>query len=164
MPVACRNCNQGDIIYIGTELYLGHGRDDFRAGLAEVSEVRPDISKGQPTPSCASCSRWTRSTTGSYWLQSKRNSGSGTGRSGRIPSLIIGQNLMTGSRVSSGSMRPATGSQALRCGGEPVFNHAGKCWSATHPRTQRQHFQVCCPSFLSKFRISCVSIHFIGCF
>jgi hypothetical protein len=50
MPVACRNCNQGDIIYIGTELYLGHGRDDFRAGLAEVSEVRPDISKGQPTP------------------------------------------------------------------------------------------------------------------
>lgn len=164
MPVACRNCNQGDIIYIGTELYLGHGRDDFRGGLAEVSEVRPDISKGQPTPSCASCSRWTRSTTGSYWLQSKRNSGSGTGRSGRIPSLIIGQNLMTGSRLSGGSMRPATGSQALRCGGEPVFNHAGKCWSATHPRTQRQHFQVCCPSFLSKFRISCVSIHFIGCF
>jgi hypothetical protein len=131
MPVACRNCNQGDIIYIGTELYLGHGRDDFRGGLAEVSEVRPDISKGQPTPSCASCSRWTRSTTGSYWLQSKRNSGSGTGRSGRIPSLIIGQNLMTGSRVSSGSMRPATGSQALRCGGEPV--------STTRGNAGRQH-------------------------
>jgi hypothetical protein len=42
--------HQGDVIYIGTELYLGHGRDDFRGGLAEVSEVRPDISKGQPTP------------------------------------------------------------------------------------------------------------------
>jgi hypothetical protein len=41
---------KGDIIYIGTELYIGHGRDDFRGGLAEVSEVRPDISKGQPTP------------------------------------------------------------------------------------------------------------------
>jgi hypothetical protein len=41
---------QGDVIYIGTELYLGHGRDDFRGGLAEVSEARQDISKGQPTP------------------------------------------------------------------------------------------------------------------
>ena len=42
--------HKGDVIYIGTELYLGHGRDDFRGGLAEVSEVRQDISKGQPTP------------------------------------------------------------------------------------------------------------------
>jgi len=42
--------HQGDVIYIGTEFYLGHGRDDFRGGLAEVREVRPDISKGQPTP------------------------------------------------------------------------------------------------------------------
>jgi hypothetical protein len=42
--------HHGDVIYIGTELYLGHGRDDFRGGLAEVSEVRQDISKGQPTP------------------------------------------------------------------------------------------------------------------
>jgi len=42
--------NKGDVIYIGTELYLGHGRDDFRGGLAEVSEVRQDVSKGQPTP------------------------------------------------------------------------------------------------------------------
>jgi hypothetical protein len=41
---------QGDVIYIGTELYLGHGRDDFRGGLAEVSEIRQDISKRQPTP------------------------------------------------------------------------------------------------------------------
>jgi hypothetical protein len=41
---------EGDVIYIGTELYLGHGRDDFRGGLAEVSEVRQDISKGQQTP------------------------------------------------------------------------------------------------------------------
>ena len=42
--------HHGDVIYIGTELYLGHGRDDFRGGLAEVSEVRQDVSKGQPTP------------------------------------------------------------------------------------------------------------------
>src|SRR5579864_3064242 len=41
---------KGDVFYIGTELYLGHGRDDFRGGLAEVSEVRQDVSKGQPTP------------------------------------------------------------------------------------------------------------------
>jgi hypothetical protein len=42
--------HQGDVIYIGTELYLGHGRDDFRGGLAEVSEMRMEKSKGQPTP------------------------------------------------------------------------------------------------------------------
>ena len=42
--------HKGDVIYIGTELYLGHGRDDFRGGLAEVMEVRQDVSKGQPTP------------------------------------------------------------------------------------------------------------------
>jgi len=41
---------QGDVIYIGTELYLGHGRDDFRGGLAEVSEMHMEKSKGQPTP------------------------------------------------------------------------------------------------------------------
>lgn len=40
----------GDVIYVETELYLGHGVDDFRGGLAEVSEIRQDISKGQPTP------------------------------------------------------------------------------------------------------------------
>src|SRR6476646_5733365 len=42
--------NKGDVIYIGTELYLGHGRDDFRGGLAEVSEMRMEKSKGQLTP------------------------------------------------------------------------------------------------------------------
>jgi hypothetical protein len=40
----------GDVIYIGTELYLGHGRDDFRGGLAEVMDVRQEKSKGQLTP------------------------------------------------------------------------------------------------------------------
>ena len=42
-------CN-GDVVYVDTELYISHGRDDFRGGLAEVTEVRPDISKGKPTP------------------------------------------------------------------------------------------------------------------
>jgi hypothetical protein len=37
----------GDIVYVGTELYLGHGVDDFRGGLAEVSEVREGLSRGQ---------------------------------------------------------------------------------------------------------------------
>ena len=41
---------KGDVIYIGTELYLGHGRDDFRGGLAEVMDVRQEKSKGQLTP------------------------------------------------------------------------------------------------------------------
>jgi hypothetical protein len=40
---------KGDVIYIGSELYLGHGRDDFRGGLAEVSDVRQEKSKGQLT-------------------------------------------------------------------------------------------------------------------
>jgi hypothetical protein len=41
---------KGDVIYIGTELYLGHGRDDFRGGLAEVMDIRQEKSKGQLTP------------------------------------------------------------------------------------------------------------------
>jgi hypothetical protein len=41
---------QGDVIYIDTELYLWHGRDDFRGGLAEVIGVRQDMSAGRPTP------------------------------------------------------------------------------------------------------------------
>lgn len=40
----------GDVVYVDTELYISHGHDDFRGGLAEVTEVRPDISKGNPTP------------------------------------------------------------------------------------------------------------------
>lgn len=32
----------GDAIYLDTELYISHGRDDFRGGLAEVVEVKPD--------------------------------------------------------------------------------------------------------------------------
>lgn len=38
----------GDVIYVETELYLGHGVDDFRGGLAEVSEMQEGKSKGQP--------------------------------------------------------------------------------------------------------------------
>lgn len=41
--------SQGDVIYVDTSLYLSHGRDDFRGGLAEVIESRMDISAGQPT-------------------------------------------------------------------------------------------------------------------
>jgi hypothetical protein len=41
---------RGDVIYVDTELYLSHGRDDFRGGLAEVIESSPDISAGKPTP------------------------------------------------------------------------------------------------------------------
>jgi hypothetical protein len=41
---------QGDVIYLDTELYISHGRDDFRGGLAEVIEYSPDISAGKLTP------------------------------------------------------------------------------------------------------------------
>lgn len=39
-----------DVIYVDTELYLWHGRDDFRGGLAQVIECRMDISAGKATP------------------------------------------------------------------------------------------------------------------
>ncbi|HZI55431.1 MAG TPA: hypothetical protein VFF39_01585 [Verrucomicrobiae bacterium] len=39
-----------DVIYVDTELYLWHGRDDFRGGLAQVFECYMDISAGKPTP------------------------------------------------------------------------------------------------------------------
>jgi len=42
--------HKGDVIYVDTSLYLSHGRDDFRGGLAEVIEARADISAGKPTP------------------------------------------------------------------------------------------------------------------
>src|SRR5438270_7553086 len=43
-PELCK----GDVIYLDTELYISHGRDDFRGGLAEVVEVKPDKSAGKP--------------------------------------------------------------------------------------------------------------------
>jgi hypothetical protein len=39
---------KGDVIYIETELYLGHGVDDFRGGLAEINETELGKRKGQP--------------------------------------------------------------------------------------------------------------------
>ncbi|HVS74552.1 MAG TPA: hypothetical protein VHE23_03915 [Candidatus Acidoferrales bacterium] len=36
----------GDVIYVGTALYLSHGRDDFCGGLAEVLEVKAGLSAG----------------------------------------------------------------------------------------------------------------------
>src|SRR5882672_6723467 len=41
---------KGDVIYVDTSLYISHGRDDFRGGLAEVVEFSIDISAGKPTP------------------------------------------------------------------------------------------------------------------
>ena len=40
----------GDVVYVETELYLSHGRDDFRGGLAQVIELATGISAGKPTP------------------------------------------------------------------------------------------------------------------
>src|SRR5690349_23155367 len=41
---------KGDVIYVDTSLYVSHGIDDFRGGLAEVIEFSMDISAGKPTP------------------------------------------------------------------------------------------------------------------
>jgi hypothetical protein len=40
----------GDIIYVDTDLYLSHGVDDFRGGLAEVVDFGTQISAASPTP------------------------------------------------------------------------------------------------------------------
>jgi hypothetical protein len=40
----------GDVVYVDTELYLSHGRDDFRGGLGEVVEYGMDTSAGRATP------------------------------------------------------------------------------------------------------------------
>jgi hypothetical protein len=40
----------GDVVYVNTELYLSHGRDDFRGGLAEVTEFAIGISAAKPAP------------------------------------------------------------------------------------------------------------------
>ncbi len=39
-----------DVIYVDTELYLSHGRDDFRGGLAQVFEYSMKTSAGRPVP------------------------------------------------------------------------------------------------------------------
>jgi len=39
----------GDIIYVPSSLYLGHGRDDFIGGKAKVTDVYTAISGGKPT-------------------------------------------------------------------------------------------------------------------
>ena len=41
---------KGDIIYVDTDLYLSHGVDDFRGGLAEVADFGTQTSAARPTP------------------------------------------------------------------------------------------------------------------
>jgi hypothetical protein len=40
----------GQIIYVGSSMYIEHGQDDFHGGMATVSEVFTGISAGRPTP------------------------------------------------------------------------------------------------------------------
>ena len=40
----------GDVIYVYSSIYLSHGRDDFRGGLAEVVSLRADLSAGSHVP------------------------------------------------------------------------------------------------------------------
>jgi hypothetical protein len=44
----------GDVVYVDTELYLSHGRADFRGGLGEVVEQLLD-NKGIKVGSASSC-------------------------------------------------------------------------------------------------------------
>lgn len=40
----------GDTIYIGTSLFMSHGRDDFIGGRATVARVSPGMSAGRTVP------------------------------------------------------------------------------------------------------------------
>jgi hypothetical protein len=40
----------GDVIYVDSSIYLSHGRDDFRGGLAEVVSLRDGLSAGSHVP------------------------------------------------------------------------------------------------------------------
>jgi hypothetical protein len=40
----------GDVIYVDSSIYLSHGRDDFRGGLAEVVSLRASLSAGRHAP------------------------------------------------------------------------------------------------------------------
>ncbi len=42
--------SKGDVIYVETELYLGHGVDDWRGGLIEVIDFNMQVSGGKPRP------------------------------------------------------------------------------------------------------------------
>lgn len=46
VPRLCK----GDAVYVDTSLFLTHGVDDFRGGLAEVIEVVTGICPGDQTP------------------------------------------------------------------------------------------------------------------
>ena len=40
----------GQKIYVPTNLFLSHGRDDFIGGLAEVIAIEDGVSAGKPAP------------------------------------------------------------------------------------------------------------------
>lgn len=39
----------GQDVYVGTELFLGHGRDDFQGGLCEIIKIEERMSGGKKT-------------------------------------------------------------------------------------------------------------------
>ncbi len=40
----CRRFKEGDIIYVPTELFVGHARDDFHGGRATINKIGKDRS------------------------------------------------------------------------------------------------------------------------
>jgi hypothetical protein len=55
VQAACDVCElpelrAGDVIYVDTSIYLSHGRDDFRGGLAEVAAYTTDLIPGKAAP------------------------------------------------------------------------------------------------------------------
>jgi hypothetical protein len=59
IQAACDACElpelrTGDVIYVGSSIYLSHGRDDFCGGLAEVVGYSTDLVASTRRPLCAS--------------------------------------------------------------------------------------------------------------
>ncbi|MGA2392007.1 MAG: hypothetical protein ABSH03_01495 [Candidatus Lustribacter sp.] len=63
----------GDIIYVETDLYVGHGVDDFRGGKARVAVVRMGDSTGLPLES--GCARRTCRGKQVPWVEVVENPG-----------------------------------------------------------------------------------------
>ncbi len=77
--------HKGDVIYVDTSLYLSHGRDDFRGGLAEVIEARAARTLG---------------TTGKCSLPTRKNCAPSSTRTGHILIRMTGRSLMSGRQRS----------------------------------------------------------------
>jgi hypothetical protein len=62
----------GDYIYVETSMYIDHGEDDVVGGLAQVTEVVPSMSGGNPNCLFVSFAQYPGSRNWSQWLVNKQ--------------------------------------------------------------------------------------------